>query len=247
MPKSLPEGLVTVTKNKFFTYIGPKEGGAAHRWAVQVWNTQSGGWNFEIHTGGTFKVGSKIETNTFHKKHLVTLSTGKTLDDKSANIAGKRSTNFSETTTARNKKSNSIMQAIKKEMPITTDTKQQTSEARSAAAKHYFPKGYGNKLNNVDTLTFIDCSMFTSSVDLASKFADALAPGANKLTLKHEEFISGGTWHPTVDFGKDCVYEFKNGLLGTPKQKAKIQVYLHKVDHAAKKIKCHVCHLAEAC
>ena len=168
MPKTLPAGLITVTKNDFFTYVTPEAGGATHRWAVQVWNTQSSGWNFEIHTGGTFKVGPKTETNTFHKKHLVTLPPGKTMAEKARSIADKRSSKFGDAAAARNKKSNAIMQAIKKNTPIITNSKQQTNDARETAAEHYFPKGYGNKWGHVDTLTFIDCSAFNSSAELAA-------------------------------------------------------------------------------
>ena len=88
-----PTGVTVVTKNDFFTYIQGASG-ASHRHAVQVWTVAEQGWTFNIYTGGIYDFAGKKETNTFHKKHLVTLSGTATLAAKAQSIYEKRTINF---------------------------------------------------------------------------------------------------------------------------------------------------------
>lgn len=243
---TIPTGITTVTKNPFFTYIKSNAGGAEeHRSAVQVWNVTASGWSFSIYTGGTYTFDGKTQTNTFHKKHLITLTGTTTIDVKASSMFTKRTTAIEGTNTKRNKKAGEFVTGIKSGL-TTGSAKEKTDEARKEQPKFYLQKGYGNKMTG-NTLTIIDCSAFPSWTELAQCFANALARGATGVADHSDEFVTGGTWHPTIDFGTPCVYVCTGGTLTRPaKNKALVQVHLLNVDSSNHTVVCQVHHLANA-
>lgn len=239
-----PTGVTVVTKNAFFTYIEGASG-ASHRHAVQVWTVAEQGWTFNIYTGGIYDFAGKKETNTFHKKHLVTLSGTATLAAKAQSIYEKRTINFQATTMSRNQRAAPYVTGIKSNLP-TGSPSEKTNQARTMQADLYMPKGYGNKLSGT-ALTVIDCSAFADWTTLAQLFAVALARGATGLAPHSDQFVTDGVWHPTIDFGIACVHESDGGILKTPaKSKALVQVHLLEVNGGGRFVKCHVHHLANA-
>jgi hypothetical protein len=242
-----PDGITIVTKNDFFTYIKADKGDA-HRSSVQVWNVSSEAWSFQIYTGGDYQFPGpngtlKKETNTFHKKHLVTLSGTATIGDKAKSILTKRTSAFEATAQTRQKRATDYVSSIKSKLTTGTPN-EKTTTARATQADIYSVKGYGNKLTTSTKLTVIDCSQFASGNELAQKFADALARGATGKAVGSDQFKSGMTWHPKVDFGRPCVYVCDGGVLsGTPMQAATVWVHLLEVDGSKKSVKCHVYHL----
>jgi len=242
---TIPTGITTVTKNQFFTYIkSDVKGAEEHRSSVQVWNVPASGWTFIIYTGGTYTFNGKTETNTFHKKHLITLS-GTKLKVKAKSIFNKRTDDFQATNEKRTKNSQDMTKGILSGLTTGTNSEKR-SEAQKESPKYYLPKGYGNKMTG-NTLTIINCSAFPSWAELAQCFADTLARGATGVAPNSHEFVTGGVWHPTIDFGTGCVYVCEDGILKKPpKNKAKVQVHLITVDSSTSTVVCQVHHLANA-
>lgn len=238
-------GVQAVVKNAFFTYIKSDTGLKAHRQAVQVWNSSSSGWTFEIYLGGSYNFNGKSETNTFHKKHLVTLGVGRAIADKAKSIFEKRTINISTVNSKRNTTAGEFVSGYKSELPDNMSGKEKTNAARLLQQEAYYQKGYGNKMTG-DTLSVIDCSAFAGVDDIAVKFADALARGATGVAPNAHEFVTGGVWHPTVDFGTPCVHVCTGGVISGVKNKALVQVHLLEVDGANHHVKCHVHHLSQA-